>query len=605
MTRLDDDGVISVRQVMTAEWRTVGLALGISTLGALGLLVQPLILRDALARPDSDGQMTVTAAILATLLVAHAVIGGLVAYLLSRAGESIVMACRIRVGRHALHLPVAYYTTHSAADVLTRMAADTSMVRVMATGSMLNLVNGTVVTIGALIAMFVVDPLLLGLACGCVAVVAVVGFVVTGPVRRQTTRMQEHLAEMTSRLERALHAIRTVRVFGAEQEEVTVLRGHAAAVRDAGVRNARLRALSGPAMSIPTQGGVVLILGVGSARVHAGAMTLGDLVAFAMLLFFMIGPFARATQSISDIQVGLGALQRLNELLRTPVEEDCAAAGGTAGERSAVAGLVRTLPVRTNRPGAAPPLLDIRDLRVSYPSDDSTMQALRGVNLTIQAGTTTAIVGRSGAGKTTLLSTVARLIDPERGHILLCGRDVAGMSRRAVRRSLGYVEQEPPVLDGTLRDNLLLGGMERTDAELMSALESVGLTYLARGRGGLGLQTPVGHRGALLSGGERQRLAIARALVRRPKILLLDEPTASLDRLNESLVQQACLPRAGAGTAVMVVAHRLSTVRSAERIAVLDEGRVVACGCHSELVDTSETYRLLVSDGAGRQAEPA
>jgi ABC-type multidrug transport system fused ATPase/permease subunit len=578
----DLDGPITVRQVLTAQWRIVLAAMVVSLVGAAVLLLQPLVVRGLLATPGDGARVMRIATLIGGLLFLDAIVGGVQSYLLARAGEDVVMACRIRVSAHALRLPVSHYTTTSVGDALSRVTADTGLLRVMATRSMVDLVHGVVVTVGAVIGMLLVDPLLLGLAAVAVALVVVIAIGASAPVRRQTTAMQEELGHLSTRLERALRAIRTIRVAGAEPRELAAITRSARTVRNAGTRAGLLFAVTGPTVSITVQTGVVLVLGFGALRVQQGHMALGNLVAFALLLMFMIGPLVRTGQSIAEIQSGLGALRRLNEILRCPVEED----------RTARGVVIRRAPPPV-------PVLDVRDVHLNYPGDTEPVPALRGVSFTAAAGTTTAIVGRSGAGKSSLLSLLVRLYDVDAGRILLHGRDVTTLPRSTVRGMIGYVEQDAPVLDGSLRDNLVLGGTLASDAELAEALRAVGLGYLAD-RHADGLHAPVGQAGALLSGGERQRLAIARALLRRPALLLLDEPTASLDTLNESLVQRAWQPLASGGTAVVVAAHRLSTVVGADNIVVLDEGRVVGTGTHGELLERCELYRGLVGDTARR-----
>jgi ATP-binding cassette subfamily B protein/ATP-binding cassette subfamily C protein len=329
------------------------------------------------------------------------------------------------------------------------------------------------------------------------------------------------------------------------------------------------------------QGSFVLVLGIGGARVASGSISVADLVAFILYLFLLVMPLARALHAYTVLQTGLGALQRIEDVLVLSPE--------TASDKPAG-------PVEIG-PGAA-----IEFDRVSFAYADGT-PVLHEVSFTVPAGTRTALVGPSGAGKSTILALTERFYEVSDGTIRAGGADIRDLPREELRRRLGYVEQEAPVLAGTLRENLLLTAPDATDAELLAVVAAVNLTPIVD-RAPLGLGSQVGEAGVLLSGGERQRLAIARALLAAPPILLLDEPTSNLDARNEAALREAIDAVADDRTLV-VVAHRLSTVVSADQIVVLDNGRVVATGRHDELLTSSPLYRELAAHqflgaGAGR-----
>jgi ATP-binding cassette subfamily B protein len=385
---------------------------------------------------------------------------------------------------------------------------------------------------------------------------------------------------MTAAVERALSAVRTIRASGATTREVATVGGSAERAYRAGVSVARVEALVAPAGSIAVQGAFLAVLGLGGYRVATGSIAVADLVAFILYLFLLVMPLGQAIGAWTQLQTGLGALARIQEVLVLEPERDDV-------PEVPVAGATTTAP-RLPPPGT--PLLELDDVSFAYP--DGT-RVLDRVSLTVPAGSRVALVGPSGAGKSTVLALVEGFYPLTGGAIRWAGTDVRELPRSAVRANLGYVEQEAPVLAGTVRENLLLAAPHASDDELWAVLADVGLTGVVQ-RSPRGLDVPVGDEGVLLSGGERQRLAIARSLLARPALLLLDEPTASLDARNENLLRET-LAAAAADRALLVVAHRLSTVLDSDQIVVLDGGRVVARGTHAELLGTSPLYRELAS----------
>ncbi len=299
---------------------------------------------------------------------------------------------------------------------------------------------------------------------------------------------------------------------------------------------------------------------------------MGTLVAFLLYVFYLMAPIQQVVGAITQYQTGAAALARIQEALRLPAEPPAPAA---------------PLP----SPGAEPAALVFEDVRFRYADDLPYVH--HGVTFTVPPRGMTAFVGPSGAGKTTVFSLIERFYDPETGVITLDGRDLADWDLPRLRAAIGYVEQDAPVLSGSLRDNLLLGNPEADESELARVVKTTRLDGLVE-QLPKGLDTLVGHRGTKLSGGERQRVAIARALLRRPRLLLLDEATSQLDAVNEAALRDTVADVART-TTVLVVAHRLSTVTMADRIVVMDAGRVRAVGSHRELVTTDPLYAELAA----------
>ncbi|MDM4718873.1 ABC transporter ATP-binding protein [Micromonospora sp. WMMA1363] len=351
----------------------------------------------------------------------------------------------------------------------------------------------------------------------------------------------------------------------------------AGAAYAAGLRVARVQAVVAPVSTVTIQGAFLLVLGIGGARVAAGAISVGDLVAFIMFLFFLVLPLGQAVNAYTQVQAGLGALHRIEEVLAVPAED--------ASDRPTVT--VAEWPAPS---APAVPMIEFDRVGFGYPGGPAV---LHEVSFAVPAGTRTALVGPSGAGKSTLLALVERFYEVTDGALRLGGVDVRDLPRDVLRAGLGYVEQEAPVLAGTLRENLLITAPGAAEARLRAVLDEVNLGHLVE-RAPEGLDVQVGEGGVLLSGGERQRLAIARALLAGPPVLLLDEPTSNLDARNEAALRRA-IDAVAVRRTLLIVAHRLSTVVDADQIVVLDGGRVVATGSHDDLTVTSPLYRELAA----------
>ena len=557
--------------------RALLAAAGLSLVGAAAALAQPALTGRVISAVGAGRPLLPAVAGLLLVLVAGAVLNAAQSYLLQRTGEGVVLTTRRTVADRLLRLPVAEYDRRRTGDLMSRVGADTTLLRATVTSGLVEVVGSAVVAVGALVAMALVDVWLLLVTVTAVAVGLAVVVSTSRRVRRLSRQAQEEVGAMTAAVERALSAVRTIRASGATGREVDTVGASAERAYRAGVSVARVQAVIAPAGSIAVQGAFLAVLGLGGYRVATGSIAVADLVAFILYLFLLVMPLGQAIGAWTQLQTGLGALARIQEVLVLEPEHDEVAevGGATAAPRTPAAGV---------------PLLELDDVSFAYP--DGT-RVLDGVSLTVPAGSRVALVGPSGAGKSTVLALVEGFYPLTGGTIRWAGTDVRELPRAALRARLGYVEQEAPVLAGTVRENLLLAAPDAADDELWAVLADVGLTAVVQ-RSPRGLDVPVGDEGVLLSGGERQRLAIARSLLARPALLLLDEPTASLDARNENLLRET-LAAAAADRALLVVAHRLSTVLDSDQIVVLDGGRVVARGTHAELVDSSPLYRELAA----------
>ncbi|MEU0410585.1 ABC transporter ATP-binding protein [Streptomyces griseorubiginosus] len=578
----DDVGLRSLLPHLKGHWPTLGLVALLSLATTLLTLSQPVLIRDVLTRIEADEAVGRLVGLLVAALVAAAVLSGFRDYMLQRVAEGLVLGTRRRLVARLLRMPIAEYDQRRTGDLLSRVGADTTLLRAVVTSGLFDIVTNVLMVGGSAVMMFLIDPPLfgataLGLTLGVVAVVGL-----SRRVRGASRTAQDRVGEMTSAVERAISAVRTIRASGAEQREAQAVDAYTKDAYDAGLRIATLQALINPITSTTVQVAFLVVLGVGGARVASGAIEIGDLVSFLLFLFTLWFPLGRALNAYSRLQTGLGALYRIEEVLRLPQESDHA---DTPAAVLSVRERVAPEPTAAERPA-----IEFDHVAFGYGGGETV---LKDVSLRVPRGTRTALVGPSGAGKSTLLSLVERFYDVTSGAVRVDGTDVRELPRPVLRHKLGYVEQSAPVLAGTVRDNLALASPDATDEDMREVLRSVNLEDVIM-RAPQGLDTEVGEGGVLLSGGERQRLALARTFLAAPPIMLLDEATSNLDARNEVLMRNA-IGSVTADRTLLVVAHRLSTVVDSDQIVVLEHGEVVAAGRHDELADSSPLYRELAA----------
>ncbi|GGP97314.1 ABC transporter ATP-binding protein [Streptomyces roseolilacinus] len=581
---------------------TAGLVAGL--VGSVLGLAQPLAAKRVM---DDMGQGQPAAGpvvVLSLLVVAGALLAGLGHYLLQCSAESVVCAARRRLVDRILRLRVPVVEDTEPGDLIARVTSDTTLLRQTAPQAVSAAVTGTLVTVATVVLMGLLDAVLLCVTLAVVAFVGVVVALVAPRIGRATRRTQEAVGRIGVALERALGAFRTVKAFGAEHREAEALHRAAEEARRTGVHAAGWEAVSATASAVVVQVSFLVVLGVGGARVASGAIGVSTLVAFLLYLFALAPRIGQLVEGVGQLQVGSAAAVRIEQVEELDVEyaehvehtknaEHTEQGGGA--ERAAHGGRRTPTTRRAARGGetAGRAPLDVAFHRVSFAYRPGAPRVHHEVSFTLPARGLTAFVGPSGAGKTTVFSLVERFYDPDSGRVLLGGKDVRQWPLDRLRASIGYVEQDVPVLAGTLRDNLTLGGAVPSGEELARVLRLTRLDEVID-RSPRGLDTDVGHRGGRLSGGERQRVAIARALLRRPMLLLLDEATSQLDAVNEAALRDT-ITETARDTTVLVVAHRLSTVTTADRIVVMEAGRVRAVGTHTDLMARDALYGELAS----------
>ena len=552
--------------------KVLTFAIVLSMFGSLLALGQPLLIGQLISAVEENREVQTLAIAIIALIISSALINAFQFYLLYKTGEGVVLSTRKALVARLLRLPIWQYDRRRTGDLVSRVGSDSTLLKAVLTQGLVDALGGLLQFFGAIIVMAFIDPLLLGSTL-LVVFVAVGAIAFTGrKIRSATTKAQQKVGQMSASVERALSAIRTIRASRAEERESQEIYKDAEAAYDQGLSIARLSAAVAPIAQVAFNTAFIVVLGLGGLRVATGATTISSLVTFVILLFFMIGPLISAFGAYTSVMGALGALARIQEIMVLEEEET-----GTQAE---------------HRQASNTAAIEFKEVDFHYPAqDDETKQILYGVNFRIERGQRVAIVGPSGAGKSTIFSLIERFYEPTGGEILLDGQNVTEFSRQILREQLGYVEQDAPVLAGSIRDNLLLGKAQATDQELEDVLRKVNLTEVLE-RDEAGLAAEVGESGIMLSGGERQRLAIARALLAQPPILLLDESTSALDGPNEQRMREA-IDAVAQNRTLVVIAHRLSTVVDSDQIIVLERGRVVGIGTHSELVKTTPLYAEL------------
>jgi ATP-binding cassette subfamily B protein len=552
------------------------VAVILSLIGAVVSLAQPLVVGQVITAVQNGEDVGQLALILVLVILGAGIASGFMYYVLAKAGEGVVLSARNKLAVRLLKLPILEYDLRRTGDLVSRVGSDTTLLRAVLTQGLIDAAGGVLIFVGAIIAMAFIDPFLLLLTLAMISV-AVASIVVSArQIRSATTKAQQRVGDMAASVERALSAVRTIRAARAESRETEGISKDANEAYVQGVKIAKINALISPIAGVASNAAFIVVLGVGGYRVAAGETSVANLVTFILLMFLMIRPLGQAFGAYSSVMSALGALARIEEILQLPLEE-------TANESA-----------QTTKPKKTQNAIEFKKVSFSYPAAEAHRDGklvLDSVSFKIKTGDRVALVGPSGAGKSTVFSLIERFYEPTSGEILLDGIPVRELARDTLRAQIGYVEQDAPVLAGSLRENLLIGSPNATDKELKFVLGEVNLTGVLK-RDKRGLDAEVGEAGIMLSGGERQRLAIARTLLAAPPILILDEATSALDGLNEQHMREA-IDAVAQGRTMIVIAHRLSTVVDSDLIIVLHQGKVVGSGTHSQLVKSTPLYKQL------------
>ncbi|MCJ8014787.1 ABC transporter ATP-binding protein/permease [Paenibacillus sp. KQZ6P-2] len=553
-----------VRQTKPSIWM-LSVAVSLSIISTLVSLVVPLFTKGLVDSFTVGSIQPIQIVMLVVSFVVSAIAGGISIYLLNRLGQEVVAKLRDRLWKKLLKLTVPYYDNHRTGDTISRMTNDTAVLKGLVAEHVTGFFNGVISMVGAIVILFLLDWKMTLIILAAIPVTAAV-LVPMGRIMLQISRrLQDETADFTTILNQVLSEIRLVKASNAEERETGVGQKAIERLLKLGIREGKIQAFIGPIISFVMMGLMVLIIGYGGMRVSSGALSAGDLVAFILYLVQIIMPMNQITMFYTQLQKSVGATERIMNILEDHQEN--------VSDGKSLAGPI--------------PTIQLEHVHFSYEKGETV---LHDINFTLEPGKVTAVVGPSGGGKTTLFSIIERFYLPDSGMIRVGGEEVGMFSLESWRRQIGYVPQESPIIAGTIRDNICYGMDREVNDDEVERAAHMAYADIFIDELPEGYHTEVGERGIKLSGGQRQRISIARALLRNPQILMLDEATSSLDSQSEVFVQKA-LQNLMKGRTTLVIAHRLSTVVDADQILFIEKGHITGVGTHQELIDSHSMYR--------------
>lgn len=545
----------------------IGLLLSLVTSGA-SLIVPQLTkgLVDTSGLSKIDGKMLAVLILAFVIQLGFGTIGG---YILRFVGESSVKTLREKLWAHLLKLPVDYFDDHKSGESSSRLVNDTSVIKDLITSQFPNFITGAIQLIGSMIILFFMDWKMAALMFSIVPIIVLILLPIGRIMSRLGRKLQAATADFNADASEKLSEVRLIKSSNGEQFEKQTGGNLIDKIFKVGIKDAKVEAVLQPIMTTVMLGIFVGILGYGAVRIQQGTLTSGSLVAFLLYLFNIITPVASFATFFSQVQKAMGSTERIQEILNTNPEN-------TQGKILDVEGQT----------------INAQHLDFSY---DPKHPILQNVSFEAKPNTVIAFAGPSGGGKSTIFSLLERFYQPDSGEIFIGKDNIKQIDLNNWRSQIGYVSQDSAVFAGSIRDNLQYGLDEKlSDEQLWHGLE---LAYAKEFVSNFPeqLDTQIGERGVKLSGGQKQRIAIARAFLRNPKILMLDEATASLDSESEEKFQRA-LDQLMVGRTTLVIAHRLSTIVDADQIYFIEHGQITGHGTHKQLMQDHELYAQYVNE---------
>lgn len=547
---------------------TIGLFLSLLTSGAsliVPQLTKGLIDTSKLAKIDKTMLI-----VLVLAFVAQLAFGAIGSFLLRYVGESAVKTLREKLWSHLLQMPVGYYDDHKSGESSSRLVNDTTVIKDLVATQFPNFITGAIQLVGSMIILFVMDWKMAAMMFLAVPIMALIMMPIGRIMSRLGRQLQAATADFNAEASEKLSEIRLIKASNGEKFEKTSGGSFINKIFSLGIKDAKVEAMLQPIITTVMLGLFVGILGYGAVRVQAGTLTSGQLVAFLLYLFNIMMPAASFAMFFSQVQKAMGATERIEQILKTDLE-----------------------PIETGKTvDVSGKTIKAENLSFHYVTD---RPILKKVSFEAKPNTVIAFAGPSGGGKSTIFALLERFYQPTEGTVKIGDEAIEQLNLTNWRSQIGYVSQDSAVFAGSIRENLQYG-LDRTltEEELWHGLELAYADQFVR-EFPEQLETELGERGVKLSGGQKQRIAIARAFLRDPKILMLDEATASLDSQSEEKVQRA-LDQLMEGRTTLVIAHRLSTIVDADHIYFIEKGQVTGHGTHAELIASHPLYAQYVQE---------